>query len=179
MAERIKVWDPMVRIFHWALVTAFVVSWLTGDEWDEVHEISGYVIAGLLTFRVLWGLIGSRYARFSQFVVAPSKTVAYLKDMGRGEEKRYLGHNPAGAAMIVVLILSLATTCLSGWLYHTGWIEHDRWLKEVHELFANGLLVLVAFHVAGVIVASLRHGENLARAMVTGHKRQAETDDIA
>ncbi|SDX65411.1 cytochrome b/b6 domain-containing protein [Marinobacter mobilis] len=179
MSEGMKVWDPMLRVFHWLLVIAFTVSWLTGDEWDEVHEISGYVIAGLLTFRLLWGLIGPRYARFAQFIARPSSTLAYLKDMSRGEEKRYLGHNPAGAAMIVVLILSLAIACLSGWLYHIGWFANDEWLEEVHEFFANGLLVLVAFHVGGVIIASLRHGENLARAMVTGQKRPPESDDIA
>lgn len=179
MSERIKVWDPLLRLFHWSLAIAFTVSWLTADEWDEVHEVSGYVIAALLTFRLLWGLVGPRYARFTQFVVSPMRALGYLKDIGRGVERRYLGHNPAGAAMIVVLLFTLAVTCLSGWLYNTGWIPHDKWLEETHEFLANGLLVLVALHVAGVVVASLRHGENLARAMVTGRKREADADDIA
>lgn len=172
----IRVWDPIIRVFHWGLVAAVAVAWLTGDEWDDLHVFAGYAVAGLVTARLLWGLIGGHYARFSQFLRAPSTVLAYLRDMRQGRERRYLGHNPAGAAMIVLLLATLAGTAWTGWL-----LENDAgdMVEELHEVLANGLLVLIALHVGGVILASMRHHENLARAMVTGDKRAAEEGDIA
>ncbi len=204
-AEKLRVWDPLVRVFHWSLVAAFAVAWFTAEELSTVHEIAGYVVAGLVAFRLVWGLIGSRYARFAQFLKGPAATAAYLTDMVRGKERRYLGHNPAGAAMIVVLLLTLSGTALSGWLMAeperlallpempqivtAAWADEEAGadvgdgggeaIKEVHEVLANLMLLLVALHVGGVVLASFRHHENLARAMVTGEKRAPEPGDIA
>ncbi|MEC5325692.1 cytochrome b/b6 domain-containing protein [Aurantimonas sp. A3-2-R12] len=203
----IRVWDPVVRLFHWALVVAFAIAWLTADELQRVHEIAGYGVAGLVAFRLVWGLVGSRYARFAQFLRGPATTLAYLGDMARGRERRYLGHNPAAAAMIVALLVTLSGTAFSGWLMEepsrvamlvdlprivtaahadeegdeAGYVEAetDGQLKEVHETFANLLLLLVALHVGGVVLASFRHHENLARAMITGDKRAPGHGDIA
>lgn len=207
----VRVWDPLVRVFHWGLVAAFALAWLTADEAQQLHEVSGYVVAGLIGFRLVWGLVGSRYARFSQFVRGPRKTLAYLRDAVYGDEPRYLGHNPAGAAMIVAILLMLSGTAFTGWLM----AEPDRMallpalpqvvspayadddndddgaarrgdesdaegaLKDVHEVFANLMLVLVALHLGGVVLASVRHRENLARAMLTGDKRAPGRGDIA
>jgi cytochrome b len=107
-SDRVRVWDPLVRVFHWSLVGAFAVAWLTADELQPVHEIAGYVVAGFVAFRLVWGVVGSRYARFAQFLRGPSATLAYLGDAARGRERRYLGHNPAGAAMMVALLVTLS-----------------------------------------------------------------------
>ncbi|MFE8069830.1 cytochrome b/b6 domain-containing protein [Marinobacteraceae bacterium S3BR75-40.1] len=178
-AKTVKVWDPLVRVFHWSLVTAFAVAWLTGDEWDDVHEAAGYVVAGLLAFRILWGLVGSRYARFGQFLRGPQAVWQYLKAVVAGQEKRFIGHNPAGGAMIVALLLALAGVCLTGWMYTTDRFWGVEWVEETHEFLANGLLALVALHLAGVVLASVRHRENLARSMLTGYKRAPDADDQA
>lgn len=203
-AAQVPVWDLVVRVVHWSLVAAFAVVWLTADESEPVHEIAGYTIAGLVALRLVWGVVGGRYARFRQFVRGPAAALGHLRDMLRGRERRYLGHNPAGAAMIVALLITLSGTALTGWLIAeperiAGLPElprivaparadddHDRQglrdedtLEEVHETLANLLLVLVVLHVAGVAVASFSHRENLVRAMITGDKRAPGPDDIA
>ncbi|MGD1877131.1 MAG: cytochrome b/b6 domain-containing protein [Kiloniellaceae bacterium] len=173
----VRVWDPLVRIFHWSLVVSFAVAWISGDEWDALHIWAGYAAAGLIGFRVVWGLTGSRYARFSQFVRSPGAVAAYLKDLLSGRETRYLGHNPAGGAMILLLIVSLAALCLTGWMYTLDMFWGEEWVEEAHEVLANLLLVLVGLHLAGVALASLKHHENLVRAMVTGRKRAPASGD--
>ncbi|MDE3078576.1 MAG: cytochrome b/b6 domain-containing protein [Paracoccaceae bacterium] len=202
----IRVWDPALRLFHWALVGAFALAWLTSEEGRSLHETAGYVVAGLIGFRLVWGLVGPRYARFAQFVPGPGRLLSYAGDMLKGRERRYVGHNPAGAAMIVALLLSLSGTALTGWLsaeparmaylpsapalvsvaradeaggYGEGGEGSEGGLKDLHGALANLTLLLVGLHVAGVALSSLRHRENLARAMVTGRKRAPEGDDIA
>jgi cytochrome b len=177
--ETMKVWDPLVRVFHWSLAVSFALAWLTAEELDTVHEWAGYVIAGLLVFRLLWGLVGPKYARFGQFVRSPGTAVGYLRAMIQGREPRYIGHNPAGALMIVILILALAGTALTGWMQTLDAYWGVEWVEEGHEALANLTLLLVALHIAGVVLASLRHKENLARAMIVGHKRAPGTADIA
>jgi cytochrome b len=177
--ETVKVWDPLVRVFHWSLAVSFALAWLTAEELDSVHEWTGYVIAGLLAFRLLWGLVGPKYARFSQFVRSPGTVVRYLRAMIQGREPRYIGHNPAGALMIVILLLALAGTALTGWMQTLDAYWGVEWVEEGHEAFANLTLLLVALHIAGVVLASMRHQENLARAMIIGRKRAPGTADIA
>ena len=188
--EPVKVWDPLVRIFHWTLVFSFAVAYITEDEWIALHSLAGYMIGGLLLFRIAWGLIGTRYARFSSFIFSREATVAYLKDIVAFRPKHYLGHNPAGAAMVFALLLSLIATVVTG-LSVYGAAEYsgplaDFWagrsefsadiLEEMHEFFANFTLLLVIAHVAGVILASFQHGENLVRSMFTGLKNQKQQD---
>lgn len=170
---KIKVWDPAVRIFHWSLVTLFALAWVSAEEWDSLHRWSGYVIAGLVLFRLFWGVVGTRYARFSQFVTGPVKTMIYLKDMILLKEKPSLGHNPAGAWMIMGLLFFLLATAGSGWILEQTTWEASEWLEEVHEALAEGMLVLIALHVAGVLWASWRHGENLILSMLHGKKKIA------
>jgi cytochrome b len=198
----VRVWDPLLRVFHWGLVAAFAIAWLTADELQPVHELAGYAVAGLVAFRLIWGFVGSGYARFAQFLAGPAATLGYLGDTLKGHERRYLGHNPAGAMMIVAMLVTLSGTAFTGWLMeeparpevmpgvpqmvapaqpdeNRGRDEAQGPLKEVHEALANLMLLLVALHVGGVVLASLRHHENLARAMLTGDKRAPEPDDIA
>lgn len=178
MAATVKVWDPVVRIFHWSLVTCFAVAWFTGDEWAKPHEITGYIIATLIMIRLIWGFAGSYYARFSQFFRKPQAVFSYLRDIIVGNENRYIGHNPAGAAMIIVLLLMISATAFTGWLYTTDRFWGVEWVEDTHKLLANALIAMIALHLCGVFLASRRHAENLILAMITGRKRKPEPDDI-
>jgi cytochrome b len=179
MDATVRVWDPLVRIFHWSLVASFVVAWATADEWGTLHEWAGYAAAALIAFRVLWGLAGPRYARFSQFVRSPGTVARYLGDVARRREPRYVGHNPAGGLMIVALIVTRAATAVSGWMYTLDAFWGVEWVEVLQEGMANAMLALVLIHVAGVVVESMRHGENLVRAMISGRKRAPEAGDVA
>lgn len=166
----ITVWDPLVRIGHWSLVVCVAVSWATGEGGKGWHEGFGYAALAIVGLRVLWGFVGSPYARFTEFVRAPSATLAYGLRVLAGTEPRYLGHNPLGGWMIVFLITVIALTGLTGWLYTTDEYWGVKWVGELHEGLASSLVVLIALHVAGVVFASWRHHENLAAAMLHGKK---------
>ena len=180
----ITVWDPLIRLFHWTLVLSFLIAYLTEDGLQTLHVYSGYLIAGLLVVRLIWGFAGPRHARFSDFIRPPGEVAAYLGDLIKGETARYLGHNPAGGAMILALLVCLSLTTLTGIAAYgaegagpmAGWFLGTRMLggevmEEIHEFFANFTVVLVAVHVTGVILGSLLHRENLVRAMITGRKQ--------
>jgi cytochrome b len=177
--ETVRVWDRVVRSFHWALVLSFVIAWFTSHTSEDIHHWAGYAAAGLVTMRLLWGLIGTPYARFSQFVRDPATVLHYLGAILSGRETRYIGHNPAGGAMVIVLIGAMALTALTGWLMTTDAYFGEPWVEAAHSLAAHGLLLLVFLHIGGVALASFRHRENLVRAMVTGRKRKAEQADVA
>ncbi|MCX7100199.1 MAG: cytochrome b/b6 domain-containing protein [Methylobacter sp.] len=178
----VKVWDLPLRIFHWLLVAGFFIAYLTEDELLDVHVWAGYLVTGLLVFRIIWGFIGNDYARFSNFVCSPIKSIAYLKDLVALKTKRYLGHNPAGAAMIILLLISLLMTVSTGFAVYgadqaAGPLEaigpaNEKMWEELHEFFANFTLVLVAIHILGVILESYIHHENLLRAMIHGFKKK-------
>ncbi len=186
--KKVFVWDLLVRLFHWGLVAAFLIAYLTEDDFLTIHSWAGYIILGLLLVRVVWGFMGSRHARFSDFVYTPSQIVAFVKDTLSLRAKRYIGHNPAGGAMVLLLMLSLVLTSVTGvvlfgvdegqgplaFLVLSGESFWGELLEELHEFFANFTLFLVFIHVAGVIVESLIHRENLVSAMVDGKKRPLE-----
>lgn len=174
----IRVWDFFVRTFHWALAASFAVAWLSSENWERLHDAVGYAAGALVALRVVWGFLGPRYARFAQFVRSPDTVIAYLRAIKDGSERRYIGHNPAGGAMIVVLLVAIAGTAVSGWLLTTDALWGSAVLQHVHSLLAHGVLALVVVHLAGVALASLRHHENLARAMVVGVKRAAGPGDV-
>lgn len=170
-AETVQVWDPLVRIFHWSLVLAFFGAYALGDDGGGWHQTLGYTVLGLVAFRLVWGVIGSRHARFTSFVPTPRRAMGYLRDLVARREARHLGHNPAGAMMIVALLLASIGTGCTGWLQTTDAFWGSEAMENVHEGFVNGTLVLIGLHVIGVAFSSLRHRENLVRAMVTGRKR--------
>jgi cytochrome b len=171
-ASTVRIWDPVVRIFHWSLVLAFVIAWASGDELQDLHEMAGYAIVGLLAIRVAWGFVGTRHARFSDFIYRPSAVISYLIDTARLRARRYLGHNPAGGAMVLALIAMLAATCATGFMMTTDAYWGVDWVEETHELAANLSVVLIGLHLVGVFVASVEHRENLVAAMITGRKRR-------
>jgi cytochrome b len=155
-------------------VALFVMAWITGDDWETLHIAGGYAIAALIALRLVWGLVGPKHARFASFVRGPGTVMRYLADTVRLRAKRHLGHNPAGGAMIVALILALAATAATGIGMEANWFGNPHWLEDLHEALATLTLVLAGLHVAGVIAASLLHRENLVRAMLTGKKRLKE-----
>ena len=165
----IPVWDIVVRLIHWTLVAsvAYEFLFMAGT---KSHNYVGYLILALIVFRIIWGFVGSYYARFGEFVKAPSVTLSYLVDIRRGTPRRYVGHNPAGAAMILVLLLMVSASALTGWALRTDALWGERWIEILHEYLSYATLLFIAAHVCGVIVASLQHRENLTKAMITGRK---------
>lgn len=178
MRVSVKVWDPFLRLFHWALVVSFAVAWVSAESLETLHNWAGYAAGALIVFRLAWGLVGPKYARFSRFAPSPRKTAQYLKDMAAGREKRYLGHNPAGAVMIFALLAAMGVTVTCGWLLTVGGAGGSEWLEGLHEGAANLLLVLVLLHICGVMFSSVRHKENLAKAMWSGRKRAPAPGDV-
>ena len=168
--QKILVWDLPVRIVHWLLAISFAGAFLTAESerFRDVHVAFGYTMLGLLGFRLLWGVLGTRYARFGSFAFGPRRVVAYLKSLIALKPQHYIGHNPAGSWAIYAIFALIATTAASGYAIFND--IGGGWLEELHEGAANALLGLVIVHVAGVLVSSVMHGENLVRAMLTGYK---------
>jgi cytochrome b len=168
--SRILVWDAPVRVFHWLLVLSFAGAYLTAESerWRLLHVTLGYTMGGLLAFRILWGLVGTRYARFASFVRGPSNVLQYVNSVRSGRPQHHIGHNPAGAVAIVLLIITGALIVASGWATYNEW--GGEWLSGLHDGAGNFMLAVVLVHIAGVIVASLQHKENLVRSMITGKK---------
>ncbi|GAV20792.1 putative Ni/Fe-hydrogenase B-type cytochrome subunit [Mariprofundus micogutta] len=203
MPQSIKVWDILVRLFHWSLVLFFILAYLTAEgDLETMHAWAGYTIAGLIGFRLIWGLIGTKYARFSNFIYRPAEIRTYLRSLMTRHSKHYLGHNPAGGAMVAMMLVALVLVTWTGLetyaaegkgplanssislqipaAHADGW-EHgdnqsDEFWKDVHEFTVNMMLMLILIHIAGVLVSSLLHGENLPRAMITGRKSIQDSD---
>lgn len=167
----VRVWDLPTRIFHWSLATAFLVAFVTSEseKLRDIHVIAGYSLAGLIGFRILWGFVGGAHSRFADFLPTPGKVVGYLKSLLRGRPQHYVGHNPAGAVAIFLLLAFGLVAAASGYAAYNEIGGH--FMEELHEAAANGMMALVIIHVAGVIVSSWLHHENLVRAMITGWKR--------
>lgn len=178
----VKAWDPLIRIFHWSLVLSFVIAFVTEDDWMTVHIWAGYAVSLLIAFRLLWGLVGTRNARFTSFVRSRRAVVQHLKAMFTFKAPHYLGHNPVAAVMVILLLASIALVAFSGMVLIAGegqgplvdtlfssW--SGDWMEDLHEFLANFTLLLIFCHLAGVLFSSLVEGENLAKAMVTGRKK--------
>ncbi|MBA5606643.1 cytochrome b/b6 domain-containing protein [Duganella sp. FT3S] len=175
---KVLVWDAPVRVFHWLMVLCFAGAYLTAEQdgLRLLHVTLGYSMVGLVVFRLLWGVIGTRHARFTDFVRGPGKVVAYLRGLAQGKPAHYVGHNPAGALAIVAMLGLTLAIGASGWTLFQD-LGGDA-LEETHELLANVMVALVVLHVAAVVVSSRLHGENLAAAMVTGRKRGTAAEAI-
>lgn len=176
--RKILVWDAPVRVFHWLMAFSFAGAYLTAESesWRLVHVTLGYTMFGLLGFRIIWGLIGTRYARFSSFVHGPKAIASYVGNLLRGRPDHTTGHNPAGALAIIAMLGLTAVVAASGWALYND-LAGD-WLEEMHEAAANIMLAVVGIHIAGVALASLLHKENLVRAMITGRKNGTPQEGI-
>lgn len=170
-SRKVLVWDAPVRVFHWLMVASFAGAYLTAESerWRLVHVTLGYTMAGLVGFRILWGLVGTRHARFSSFVRGPAAVARYVGAILHGQPEHHTGHNPAGALAIMALLgLALAITA-SGWAAFND--VGGKWLEDVHEAAANLMLAVVGAHIAGALLSSWLHRENLIGAMIDGHKQ--------
>jgi len=202
MEKENRIWDIFVRVFHWSLVIFFSVAYISGDDGSTIHVYSGYVVLGLISARVIWGLVGTKYARFSNFVCNKARVITYLKSLLTGKPEYYPGHNPAAGWMVIALIVSLFLTTLSGLqlyaveqglgpfannfpevqIISTAIADSNEhgdsggfwsgFWEAIHEAFANFTLLLVLIHISGVLLSSLLHRENLIKAMITGNKRE-------
>lgn len=182
--SEVKVWDIFVRVFHWTLVATFLVAYLSGDDFTTIHVWTGYLVGVLVVLRIIWGFVGTRYARFSSFVYRPRKVIQYGRDLLRLGGRRYIGHSPAGGAMVIALLVTILFIVATGLLTLAvlegsgplaGYLAINRSMgrfwKELHEILTNVTLVLVLVHICGVLWASFVHRENLIRAMWNGRKR--------
>jgi cytochrome b len=178
VAPRILVWDAPVRVFHWLMVLCFVGAYASAESerWRLLHVTLGYTLAGLVVFRILWGLFGTRHARFVSFVRGPAAVVRYVGTLLRGRPEHHVGHNPAGAWAIVALLVLAVAVSASGWVTYND--VGGAWLEGLHEGAANAMLAVVGVHVAGVVSSSWLHRENLVAAMVSGRKHGPATDAV-
>jgi cytochrome b len=169
--SRVLVWDWPVRAFHGGFALLFVLAYALGDSerWRNVHVALGYGVLALIAFRILWGLVGTRPARFAAFLRGPGAVARYLAGVVRGQPATHTGHNPAGGWAIVALLGLGAATGISGWLRYQD-LGGER-MEDLHELLAGAWLGLVVIHIAAVVLSSVLHRENLALAMLTGRKR--------
>jgi cytochrome b len=176
--QKILVWDWPVRLGHWLMVGGFILAWLTSESesWRLIHAASGSVVIAAALFRLPWGFIGTRYARFVNFVRGPTSVIAYLRSLMRLEPAHHTGHNPAGGWAIMLLLGLGIASGLAGWAAYNE-LGGD-WLAELHEGLATTMLAVIIVHVAGVVSGSLLHGENLVRAMLTGHKQGSPDEAI-
>jgi len=181
---QVYVWDPFVRVFHWTLVVAFTIAYLTKGDLLHVHVWAGYLVGTLVLARVVWGFIGSPHALFSDFVYAPATTLRYVRNLllFRAAQRR-IGHSPGGGYVMLLLFVFLAAIVVTGLIVYGGeqqagplagmfTKETSEAVEEWHEVFANIALALTFVHIAGVVLRSFVYRENLVRAMFTGYKRQ-------
>ena len=171
IAETIRVWDPVVRLFHWTIVAACTLNLFILEEGKYWHRITGYVVATAIVIRILWGFVGTKHARFSDFLPTPRRVMEQIFDMIDGSERRYLGHNPLASVMMLLLMALLAATVLTGWMTTLDAFWGEKWLEKLHGTIANGIMVLAFVHAGAAIIESWRHRENLVWSMVTGRKR--------
>lgn len=181
--QRTLIWDVPTRLFHWSLVACFVLAWFTdeGDRWRAIHVFVGYMMLGLVAFRVLWGFAGSHFARFASFWFTPREAAQYAFKVLAGHAPRHVGHNPAGSVAIYILLALVVAVGISG-VFVLGGDERQglaaavlsfsqaRWAKKLHEASATLMLLVVMAHITGVVVESWLHKENLARSMLNGCK---------
>ena len=179
MSKRILVWDVPTRVFHWLLVVSFTVAFLTSESerYRDIHVALGYTLLGLIAFRLVWGVVGTRYARFSSFLFKPRDTISYAVSMIKAKPEPHVGHNPAGSLSVFALLALGIVSGVTGVMLFQD-IGGEA-LEALHELSSYGMLAVVGFHVFGVLVSSLMHRENLVRAMITGYKVSRENEGIS
>ena len=176
--RKLLVWDAPVRLFHGLMIASFALAWITAenDAWLALHIASGTTMAVLVAFRLVWGLIGTRHARFVNFVRGPGEALRYLGSLLRGRPEHHTGHNPAAAWAILALLALTALVVGSGWALLGG--LGGRFTEGAHEALAAAMLALVGLHVLGVLVHTLMHRENIVAAMIDGRKRGAPDQGI-
>ena len=164
------VWDLPTRAFHWLLAIAFVGAFVTAESerLRDLHMLMGYSAAGLVAFRLLWGILGTRYARFTSLPLSPRAVVAYLKSLLTLSPRHYFGHNPAGSWAVIGMLVLITLTAATGWAQAVE--VGPRWVEDLHEGLANTTIAVIGVHIVAVLLSSVLHRENLVRAMLSGYK---------
>lgn len=178
VAGRVKVWDPLVRLVHWTVAGGVIANLTFLEHARTPHMYVGYVVVAAVAIRLAWGVLGRGHARFASFIPGPRASARYARALLARRDARYLGHNPAGAAMAVLLVLLILVLGATGYMMGTDRFWGVAWVEQVHRTAANVILVASLIHVAGAVVESVRHRENLVRSMITGYKRAATGTDI-
>ena len=176
----VNVWDRFVRVFHWTLVASFAIAYFSTEHIGLLHKGAGYLALGLVAARAVWGFVApSRHARFAHFVPTPARLLRYLTLLLRGREPRHLGHNPAGAVMILYLMSATLVIGVTGFLMTTEAYGGNELVETLHTTAVDLTLVAIAVHVGANAYESLQHRENLFKAMVTGRKRPPAAEEHA
>lgn len=165
-----KVWDPLVRLFHWSLVLGIALNGVLLEADSKLHLQVGYAVVALIALRIVWGMIGTPHARFRDFPIDVNASLRQVQDMSLGRVRVHVGHTPLGALMIYNLLGSVLLIGLTGYMMTTTQFWGVVWVEDMHEIMAGWIGVSVVLHVAAVIIESRRTGVNLPKAMVTGRK---------
>lgn len=179
--NRVLIWDLPTRLFHWLLsagfITAAVISLLLGEDSPlfPYHSIIGLTIALMVCLRVVWGIVGTRYARFGTFVFGPGAVIEYMKGTLVGGGKRSIGHNPGSAVAIFALLALVLAMAVTGVMMGRG----NTSVKDLHEILAWVTVGVVVAHVLGVALHTIRHRENITASMIHGKKNAEPSDAIA
>lgn len=169
--QQIRVWDILVRVTHWTVAAGITANLFFTQKGSELHQYVGYTVVGLVVIRLLWGLVGTRYARFSDFSPTQSRIKRHLSDINaRRIDKQHLGHNPLAAMMMLVLWAVIIGLGISGYLMEAKIFGNREILEEIHEILANSLYLLVPLHIISAIVMSYWERQNLIKSMITGNK---------
>lgn len=182
--QKVKVWDIWVRFTHWFVAMGIVANLMITEDGSQIHEYVGYGVVALVVSRLLWGFIGTKYARFSNFFPTPKRIAHHLKSFGKPQDETHLGHNPLGALMMFALWGVIIGLGVSGYLMENeayignlylgnlniGGLMEEDWLEEVHEILANSLYLLVPVHIISAVVMGKLQKQNLVKAMITGKK---------
>lgn len=170
-----RVWDRFVRFFHWSLVTCVLANYFLVDDGETLHHWIGYFASVLIVARIVWGFVGSEYARFTSFFPTPARLRAHLAAIRSGQPGFHPGHNPLGAVMMLALMVLVLALGLSGFLQTTDAFWGEEWLQEVLEMLASALIALATLHAAAAIIMGRLEGVSLVGAMITGVKRARRT----
>ncbi len=170
MTRRVQVWDIFVRLFHWSLVGLFVANAFFTDPEKSNHVWVGYAIAGLIGLRIIWGFIGTRHARFSDFLPSPTAAFSQISDILHARQNVHVGHSPLGALMIYNLLLTIAGISITGYMMTTLTYFGEEWVEEAHEILVTWAEISVLLHVAAVMFESVRLRVNLIKSMILGYK---------
>lgn len=171
LQQKIKVWDPVIRFFHWSMALSFLLNSFVVEEGESAHEWLGYYILGLLLIRLLWGFTGPENARFRDFFPTKRNVSQYFHQLVKGGEHNPDRHNPLGGLMIIAMLLSILITGVSGWVSSLDVFFGADWLEEIHEFFADITLLLVSVHIFAVTTFSWFGKHNLISIMLTGYRK--------
>lgn len=166
------VWDRFVRVFHWSLVSCVAFNYFVLDDGKTFHQWVGYLATSMVVARIVWGFIGSRYARFSDFFPTPRRVADHVRQVKRGNHSTSLGHNPIGALMMLGLMATVLALGMTGWMQTLDAYWGEEWLQNLHRNIGNALIGMATLHAVAAIVMGRVERTRLIKAMFTGVKER-------